>query len=316
VEGGGGLNSPNPAPYPVDTRAKGWRLELDYEKIDQSDTWGLAAAKVFEGLPLARPLLLAMWYAAWKQTPCGSLPADETLIAAAIGIPKEIFAEYRDVLMRGWWLADDGRLYHNTLSTRVLEMVEYRKSTAERVAKHKAAKREQRESNTLPQREPTVKNSTGTGTGSKEESNTHTESISARDSQTTPAGRVCRLMLSAGLASTNPSHPDLLALIDAGASDDEFREAARTAVGKGKDFAYTLGIVKGQRKEAAEMAKGLHRGPMPQAPPSRKERQLTTAALMTGATPKATPKASHDDIDIDARIIENTPPRLGQAPVV
>ena len=31
------------APYPAITRAKGWRFELDYEQVDQSDTWALAA---------------------------------------------------------------------------------------------------------------------------------------------------------------------------------------------------------------------------------------------------------------------------------
>lgn len=142
------------------------------------------------------------------------------------------------------------------------------------------------------------------------------EEIRHTDVPPTDGGRVCRLMRNEGLAEVNPAHPDLLALIEAGASDEEFRQAALATVERGKGFAYALGIVKGQRKQAAEMANGLHRGPMPQAPPSRKERQLTTAALMTGATPKATPKAFHDDIDIDARIIENTPPRLGQAPVV
>jgi hypothetical protein len=154
-----------PAPYPADTRAKGWRFELNYEQIDQSDTWGLAGAKAFEGLPLARPLLLAMWYAAWKQTPCGTLPADDTLIAAAIGIPAAVFADYRDVLMRGWWLADDGRLYHDTLADRVLEMVESRGKNAKRVANFKAAQREQREGNALPACESHSNNDTGTGTG-------------------------------------------------------------------------------------------------------------------------------------------------------
>ncbi len=123
-----------PAPYPADTRAKGWRFELDYEKIDQSDTWGLAAAMALDGLPLARPLLLATWYAAWKQTPCGSLPADDRLLAAAIGIPMAVLADYREVLCRGWWQASDGRLYHDTLVDRVVEMMSKRRSDADRQA--------------------------------------------------------------------------------------------------------------------------------------------------------------------------------------
>lgn len=37
------------APYPSDTRPKGWRFELDYERIEASDTWALAPAEVRPG---------------------------------------------------------------------------------------------------------------------------------------------------------------------------------------------------------------------------------------------------------------------------
>ncbi|MFM2287424.1 MAG: hypothetical protein RL684_567, partial [Pseudomonadota bacterium] len=59
------MTDPRPAPYQADTRAKGWRFELDYEQIEQSSTWSSAMTLALEGLPLARPFLLAMWYAAW-----------------------------------------------------------------------------------------------------------------------------------------------------------------------------------------------------------------------------------------------------------
>lgn len=150
-----------PAPYPADTKAKGWRFELDYERIEQSGTWALAAKAGQE----ARPLLLMQWLVAWRQEPCGSLPADEEVISALIGVNDKTWGKYRKVLMRGWWQADDGLLYHPTITARVLEMLEYRRKTADRVAKHKAARREQRESNALPTESLTVKNDTGTGTG-------------------------------------------------------------------------------------------------------------------------------------------------------
>ena len=69
-----------PAPYPADTRAKGWRFELDMEQVRQSDTWALSPAE-------ARPWLLLEWAVAWEQTPCGSLPNDDTLIAARLEMP-------------------------------------------------------------------------------------------------------------------------------------------------------------------------------------------------------------------------------------
>lgn len=116
-----------PAPYPADTRAKGWRLELDYERIEQSDTWDLAGE-----VPMAAHALLMMWYQAWKQVPCGSFPADEAAIRAKCRVPAALWEELKPILMRGWWLADDGRLYHDTVVERVLEMLGYRQKEADR----------------------------------------------------------------------------------------------------------------------------------------------------------------------------------------
>lgn len=149
-----------PAPYPADTRAKGWRFEIDYEKVAQSNTWSLAAE-----IPMAQPALLMMWLAAWTQEPCGSLPNDEDVIRAKCRIPVKQWPALRGILMRGWWLADDGRLYHQTITARVLEMLEYRRKNAERVANFKARQRESREGNALPTQQGGDSNDTGTGTG-------------------------------------------------------------------------------------------------------------------------------------------------------
>lgn len=146
------------APYPADTRAKGWRFELDYEQIEQSDTWDLAGAD-------GRPWLLMMWLVSWRQAPCGSMPSDEQVIAAKIGASPKTWLKHRAALLRGWYAAADGRLYHPTVSARVMEMLEYRRKNAERVAKFKAAKREERAGNALPPREQQDSNDTGTGTG-------------------------------------------------------------------------------------------------------------------------------------------------------
>lgn len=120
------------APYPSDTRAKGWRLEIDHERIRQSDTWALAS-------PELRPWLLMLWMVAWEQTPCGSLPLDDALIAARIGMTPKLFTKHREVLMRGWQQADDGRLYHKVLSERVTEMLARRIKDRARAAKLRAA---------------------------------------------------------------------------------------------------------------------------------------------------------------------------------
>ena len=122
-----------PIPYPSDTRAKGWRFELDYEKIEQSDTWSLAAE-----VPMAQHSLLMMWFMAWTQVPCGSLPNDTAIIRAKCKVAPKLWPSLQPVLMRGWWLAEDGRLYHDTIVLRVLEMLEHKNKEKTRKAAYRA----------------------------------------------------------------------------------------------------------------------------------------------------------------------------------
>lgn len=76
------------------------------------------------------------------------------------------------------------------------------------------------------------------------------------------AGACCKTMMSNGILGCNPHHPTLTALLEAGATEDEFSHAARSAVEKGKaSFAYVLGTVKRQREEAAKLV--LHHGRLP-----------------------------------------------------
>jgi len=139
------------APYPADTRAKGWRFELDHERIRQSDTWALTPADL-------RPWLLMLWMVAWEQTPCGSLPDDDELIAARIDMPMERFVQIKAKLLRRWWKADDGRLYHDVIVSRVHQMIETRAKEAARKAGYR-----ERTPPVVP-RESRGTDNTGTGT--------------------------------------------------------------------------------------------------------------------------------------------------------
>ena len=114
-----------PIPYSSDICAKGWRFELDHERIKRSDTWALATSDI-------RPWLLMLWMTAWAEEPCGSLPNDDELIAAKIGMPIDMFQQNRARLMRGWWIAEDGRFYHDTLIQRVHEMLKLRDAERDR----------------------------------------------------------------------------------------------------------------------------------------------------------------------------------------
>lgn len=126
------MSGARPAPYPADTLAKGWRFELNMEQVKKSDTW-LRAKTGF-----VRAHLLLLWSESWEQTPCGSLPNDDELLALILDMEPEVFAVHKAVLMRGWQLADDGRLYHEVVTTRVLAMLQKRMNDAARTARNRA----------------------------------------------------------------------------------------------------------------------------------------------------------------------------------
>lgn len=294
------------APYPADTRAKGWRLEIDHERIRQSDTWALAAPEV-------RPWLLMMWMVAWEQTPCGALPNDDALIVARLGMPQKLFTKHRAILMRCWWLADDGRLYHEVLTQRVNEMLDSRRKNAKRVADFKQKMRDQRAGNALPPEQQQGENDTGTGTstGTREEVGELSPPFAGEEPDTsaftpTPAGMVCKALRVAGVAGTNPSHPTLLALLDAGAATEEFLAAADKAAGKARPFEYLLTVVQSERQKAKAMAGTLHTGPMPSKAPTTAELRVLQAAPGIAA-----PHLRAQPAPILAEVIDVTPKRLG-----
>lgn len=157
------------APYPSETRARGWRFELDLERMRQSDTWALAGVAG----PEYRPWLLLLWATAWDQSPCGAFPDDDALIAARLNMPLVLFAAMRPVLMRGWRLHADGRLYHETITEIVLAMLAAKEKEKTRKAEWRA-----RQSADVPRDtvgtdagatgQSTVSDDTGTGTGTGE----------------------------------------------------------------------------------------------------------------------------------------------------
>lgn len=75
------------------------------------------------------------------------------------------------------------------------------------------------------------------------------------------AGAVCVALRSTGIASVNPSHPELLALLKAGAPLDAFVQAASTDKARSarNGFAYVLATVKGQMQDAAAVGSDLAR---------------------------------------------------------
>lgn len=123
-------------PYPADTKSKGWRFELDLERLAVSDTWTLCP-------PDIRPWLLMLWMSSWVSVPCGSYTNDDKVISGRISMPLNLFLAHKDVLMRGWLLHADQRLYHHVITDMVLRVCNKRVSNKKRVADHRLKKNQQ-----------------------------------------------------------------------------------------------------------------------------------------------------------------------------
>jgi hypothetical protein len=94
----------------------------------------------------------------------------------------------------------------------------------------------------------------------------------------TAAGAACKAMRKGGVPQSNPSHPDLLAAIAEGATADEFEDAAREAVSRGKpNMVYVVAMVRGRRRDAAAQQHGTANAS--QAPPTQPQSK-TVAGLM------------------------------------
>lgn len=249
-----------PIPYPADVRAKGWRFEIAYEQVEQSDTWSLAAE-----VPMAQHALLMMWMVAWTQVPCGSMPNDEALIRAKCKIPPKLWPSLQPILMRGWWLAEDGRLYHDTIATRVREMLEYRRKESERRNRNRAktpdvpALSRGTDAEHTPESCGVPDTGTGTGTYTQEQpppTRSTADRVGVVGQSPTKAGEACRAMKTRGVVDVNPSNPTLIALLDKGVPIATFEAAAETAGKVKKGMAYALGIVQRQLRDAADVAAG------------------------------------------------------------
>jgi hypothetical protein len=127
-------------------------------------------------------------------------------------------------------------------------------------------------------------------------------------------GAICIVLKSEGIGFVNPSHPELIALIDAGAEVGHFAEVAKACKAKGKpDFAYVLAVVKGQMRDAAAMAAGSLTSPRdaPRQAESFRERDARNDREqweeMTGR--KWPTKSKNSGLVID-ELIDITPQRL------
>jgi hypothetical protein len=261
----------SPAPYPPDTRSNGWKFDLDLDRVRQSDTWALAG-------PDLRPWLLMLWCEAWLQVPCGSLPGDDAVIAARLGMKPALFAKLKALMLRGWATASDGRLYHPVVTERVQYMLRWKDAEKNRKAAYRERQatekyslshgtdsgqtRERRgkdgTTTTTENKALNTKQRAGKSAGANQAGAVDNfsppffdENISTQGHARTAAGALCAALRDAGIADPNPGHPGLARLLAGGIPPQHFSDAAAelAATGRGR-FALLLKTVEGRWNDA------------------------------------------------------------------
>lgn len=101
---------PPPVSCECTTRSMGSML-LDFNRLINSDFYALSTGDEFKAA-------LTLWAAAWTQTPAGSLPSDERILAALSRAKS--WKKVRDRALHGFILCSDDRYYHAVLCEKAL----------------------------------------------------------------------------------------------------------------------------------------------------------------------------------------------------
>jgi hypothetical protein len=88
-------------------------MPLDVQRLFNSDFW-------LEATSDHKAAAIELWGRAWHQTPAGSVPAKEAILAALSGA-RDKWPDVRDLVMRGWVDGGDGRMYHPVVCEKALE---------------------------------------------------------------------------------------------------------------------------------------------------------------------------------------------------
>ncbi|MBR0346018.1 MAG: DUF1376 domain-containing protein [Rudaea sp.] len=215
-------------------------------------------------------IAVTLWWAAWRQVPAGSLPADDTSLAQLchLGVTARALARFRKVrakVLSGFVPCSDGRLYHRVLCEQVLIALDRRSKELDRKAKWRERRRghdgdtsrgdgdETGTGDDCPRSVPsdgtvryeTVRKELITNNGYTHP--TATQGIAAE------AERACLLMQKAGCNAVNASHPNLIDALKEEITPEELAATAAEAVGKKgieSPFAWAIQTARSRRANA------------------------------------------------------------------
>lgn len=124
----------------------------------------------------------------------------------------------------------------------------------------------------------------------------------------TAAGSACIAIRQAGIGAVNPGHPDLLRLLAAGVTPQDFADTAAELVGKGKGkFPLLLATVEGRLRDAADA------GAVPMAPPDPMAWRKTADGVFAMAERLGVKPAPDDFFHVFERRVLTAFQRAGQA---
>lgn len=206
-------------PVPADCDLTGFAfVPLEIERLRRSRSWLSAKRK-----PELAFYMLNLWMASWHSIPAASLEDDEEVIADLAMCPPAKWNALRELIMRGWFKASDGRLYHPVVAEKARSAWAERLSHRARTEAARLAKQNRRNAATTSVTESVTEVVTGSkreGEGEREGKEDEANASSARSSASSPdqdfltddpTGQPCKVIPPGGsLGDLEAMHPLLL----------------------------------------------------------------------------------------------------------
>lgn len=112
------MTEPLPAPpVPADADLTDFKfMPLEVARLRRSKAWLICKRR-----PELAFFMLNLWTVSWHERPAGSLEDDDDVLADAAMCSPERWAKVRAEVLRGWFKAADGRLYHPVVAEKVAD---------------------------------------------------------------------------------------------------------------------------------------------------------------------------------------------------